>query len=139
MSQVNVIGPDLNTNIYFSDFDFDFSPHPKTGDIVVLKNNNAVQNSIKNLLQTKFGEILFNPDLGSGVKFSMFDPIDNITIYTLEKEITTTINNFEPRASIQNIEIVEDKDKNGIFIYIYYSIINFHQIFTVQVFLQRIR
>lgn len=137
MAQTNIIGSD-NT-VYFSDFDFDFSPHPKTGDITVLKNNLAVQNSIKNLLQTKFGEVLFNPNIGSGIKFSLFEPLDNITKFKIEKQISTTLMSFEPRASLQKVELVEDSLNNGIYVYVYYSVINSYTIYKVQVFLQRIR
>lgn len=137
MSQLNIIGSD-NT-VFYSDFDFDFSPHPKTGDITILKNNLSIQNSIKNLLQTKFGEILFNPDIGSGIKFSLFDPIDNITHYKIKQQISSTLTAFEPRVSLENVELVDDPKNNGIYVYIYFSVINSYTISKVQVFLQRVR
>ena len=45
MATQSIIGQDKT--VYFSDFSFDFSPHPKTGDISVLNNNASVQTAFE--------------------------------------------------------------------------------------------
>jgi len=125
--------------IFFSDFDYSFAAHPKTGDITILQNENSVKNSLKNLLLTKFGEVLFNSQLGSGIYYKLFEPMDNITKVTMQREIETTINNFEPRVSLNSIDITEDTNSQGYFITLYYTLINTYNIQQVTVFLERIR
>lgn len=125
--------------VYFSDFDFSFKPHPKTGDITILKNENAVKNSIKNLLLTKRGEILFDSFIGSGLYYSLFEPLDEITKRTMAIEIGTTISNFEPRASLVAIDVEEDKFNQGYIVTVYFNIINTYETQVVDVFLERIR
>jgi phage baseplate assembly protein W len=133
--------PSLNINntVFFSDFDFDFSAHPKTGDISILTNEAAIKNSIRNLVSTKFGEILFSANIGSGLNDSLFDLMDEITKYSMRMQIETCIKNFEPRVELKNITIQEDKMNQGYSVTIYYRIINTYVIEQVTVFLQKIR
>lgn len=126
-------------DILFSDFSFSFIPNPKTGDITVLSNEKAVKNSIQNLLLTKSGEIVFDSRIGSGLYARLFEPMDNITKRSMETEIINTLNAYEPRVSINQINIIEDLEKQGYYINIYFTIINTYTIQTVEIFLQRNR
>ena len=128
-----------NNTVFFSDFDFKFTPHPKTGDITILKNEAAVKNSIKNLLLTKRKEILFDSRIGSGLYGLLFEPMDMITKISMKTEITALINNFEPRANIGYIDIQEDLINQGYYITLYFSVINTYGTQVVEVFLERIR
>ena len=125
--------------VYFSDFSFDFSPHPKTGDITVLQNDDSIKNSIRNLLKTKYGEILFDTSIGCGLNYSLFDNIDEITKYTIQEEIKNTLSVHEPRVSLSSVSTSEDIPSHGIFVTIYYTTINNYTIQTVSVFLERVR
>jgi len=137
MATQSIIGQDKT--VYFSDFSFDFSPHPKTGDISVLNNNASVQNSIRNLVKTKYGEVLFNAKVGCGLNYMLFDPMDEITKYTIQQEIQTTLGTYEPRVALNGIDIKEDNINQGYFINIFYTIINSYTVQSVAVFLERVR
>lgn len=128
-----------DNTVYFSDFDFDFSPHPMTGDINVLKNDLSIKNSIRNLIQTNYGEILFDSTIGCGLKSSLFDPMDDITKYSMQRDIESTLKIHEPRVSISAISITEDDINHGYYIIIDYTIINNNTGQTVKIFLKRIR
>lgn len=127
-----------DNTIYFSDFSYDFTPHPQTGDITVLKNENAIKSSVKNLLQINFGEILFNSFIGSGLYYKLFEPLDVITLRTMEREIINTLKNHEPRVSLTEIKF-KLNDEHSIMITLYYNIINNIQTQKVDVFLEKIR
>ena len=128
-----------DNTIYFSDFSFDFSPHPKTGDITVLQNDNSIKNSIRNLIQTKYGEILFDTSIGCGLNYSLFDNIDEITKYTIQQEIQNTLSINEPRVSLSSISITEDIPAHGMYITVFYTTINSYTVQSVSVFLERVR
>jgi phage baseplate assembly protein W len=49
----------------YSDFDLDFVAHPVTKDITKKLNENAIAQSIRNLLLTGHYERPFKPELGS--------------------------------------------------------------------------
>lgn len=125
--------------VYFSDFDFDFSPHPMTGDINILKNETAVKNSVRNLIQTKFGEILFDSSIGCGLNHVLFDFMDSISQTTIQRKIEQTLTNYEPRVKLHSVDISEDTMSQGYFVNVYFSIINTTIIENVSVFLKRTR
>jgi phage baseplate assembly protein W len=129
----------VEPTVSFSDFSFDFSPHPKTGDITILKNDAAIKNSIRNIVSTKFGEILFTSRLGCGLNDSLFDVMDNITKYSIRMHIETSIQSFEPRVELTNVSIIEDTINQGYNVSIYYRIINTYEVQSVTIFLEKIR
>ncbi|NBP16963.1 hypothetical protein EBU95_21715, partial [bacterium] len=85
------------TKIY-SDLDFTFTKKPVVGDVALSFDNQAVIRSIRNLLSTKHYERPFDPDIGSNLDALLFENISGITSSSLENEIRTTIENYEPRA-----------------------------------------
>ena len=54
-------------NRQFVDLDLNFKRNPITNDVVSKKGQNAIKQSIKNLVLTRIGEKLFNPIVGSYV------------------------------------------------------------------------
>mgnify|MGYP003352908932 FL=1 len=89
----------------FSDFNLDFTAHPVTGDITKKLNENAIAQSIRDLLLTANYERPFKPDLGSNLKKFLFEPIDNVTTSLIQDSIFQTLTNYEPRVVIQSVEI----------------------------------
>ena len=55
----------------FVDISLAFSPHPLTGDIPVLRDNRAVNASLKNCIMIGVGEKPFNRNFGSQVMDSL--------------------------------------------------------------------
>ena len=93
----------IKSNRGFVDLDLNFNVHPTTKDINKFKNENAIINSVKNLVLTNHYERPFQPDLGSNLKRLLFEPVDNATAALLEREITETIENFEPRVQLRDV------------------------------------
>ena len=50
----------------FKDISLSFEPHPVTKDLTILKNENAIKRSIRNLVTTIPTERFFQPIIGSG-------------------------------------------------------------------------
>ena len=94
----------------FKDISLSFKRHPVTNDIGVLKNADAIKRSVRNLVQTIPSERFFNSTLGSDVRDSLFENspgfVDFGTASIIERQIQTTIENFEPR--IDNLEVNVD-------------------------------
>ena len=87
----------------FKDISFAFEPHPVTKDISVLKNESAILRSVRNLIETIRTERFFNPLLGSNVRSSLFDFIDDGTASIISDQIENVLSNYEPR--IENIKV----------------------------------
>ena len=60
----------------FKDINLSFNAHPVTKDITVLRNENAIKRSVRNLVQTIPTERFFNSILGSQVRDSLFGFVD---------------------------------------------------------------
>ena len=98
----------------FKDISLSFSPHPVTKDLPILKNENAIVRSVRNLVQTIPTERFFNSNLGSDVTDSLFGFVDYGTASLIEDQIVTVVTNFEPR--VENVEVdVEPQQDNNTF------------------------
>ena len=107
----------------FKDINLSFTPHPVTKDLTVIKNANAIKRSIRNIVQTIPGERFFNPILGSDVRSSLFEFVDFGTASVIQKEITTAIENFEPRVYNIQVEAIARPDDNEFEVNIYFDIL----------------
>ena len=87
----------------FKDINLSFKRHPVTNDLVVIKNEDAIKKSVKNIIFTILGEKPYMPLFGTSVNNSLFElanPLDHVRI---SDEIQSTLLNYEPRIS--NIQV----------------------------------
>ena len=104
-----------NTRTY-SDLDFNFTAHPVTGDIVRRFDENSVKAALKNLILTSNYERPFHSEIGSPIKRLMFEPATPMLQVMLERAITDTIINFEPRVELLNVDVVVDPDEYSVYV-----------------------
>ena len=107
----------------FKDISLSFKKHPVTNDIISLTNENAIKRSVRNLIETINQERFFNPLIGSRVKESLFEQVDNGLLTTIKTQIETTINNFEPRVALTNVSCVHPPNTNNLEVSVSYDII----------------
>ena len=107
----------------FKDISLSFKPHPITKDVIPLKNERAIARSVKNLILTELQQRPFQPTLGSRVSGSLFELMDAGSAAVISSEIRNTIDNFEPRVDLQNVEVIPYYDSNSYDITIVYTII----------------
>ena len=123
---------DLSRNIKkFVDISLAFEANPVTGDLSLLKDERAISGAIKNIILTAPGEKPFNRDYGSRVGDYLFDLIDVGTAGLLKLEIERAIKYNEPRAELQNVEVIPNSAANQFDIRIEYKIVGYDQVFTV--------
>ena len=99
-------------NKIYSDIDFTFTKKPVTGDVALSFDNKAVIRSIRNLLSTRKSERPFDPDLGSNIDALLFENFSPLVASLIEREVTDTINNYEPRALLDSVRVSADPDSN---------------------------
>ena len=107
----------------FKDISSSFKVNPLNDDIIATKNATAIARSVRNLVLTKQGERFFNPILGSQVSSLLFENIDKLTASAIADEIRITIDNFEPRVELTNIDVVPDYDNGEFNVTIHYTIV----------------
>ena len=96
----------------FKDLSMTFQSNPLNGDLIAIKNVNAITRSIRNIVLTTPGEKFFDPDFGSNVTRLLFENVDDITASQIQEEIEFSINNYEPRVKLLSVEINPDFDYN---------------------------
>jgi phage baseplate assembly protein W len=126
------------TKIY-SDIDFTFTKKPVTGDVALSFDNKAVIRSIRNLLSTRKYERPFDPELGSNIDALLFENFSPLIASLIEREVTDTINNYEPRALLDSVRVSADPDSNQYDVTITFYIENATLPTTVTLLLERNR
>ena len=107
----------------FKDISASFKVNPLNEALIATKNETAIARSVRNLVLTKQGERFFNPILGSQVSALLFENIDQLTASAIADEIRITIDNFEPRVELTEIEVFPDYDNSEFNVTIRYKII----------------
>ena len=107
----------------FKDISLSFQPHPVTGDLPVLRNERAINKSVKNIVQTIPGEKFFNPNFGSDVRSQLFELVDFGSADLVQKQILTSLANYEPRIDNVVVEVTPRPDRNEFEVTVIYDII----------------
>jgi len=107
----------------FKDISLSFTPHPVTKDLTILKNENAIKKSVRNLIQTIPTERFFNSALGSEVRDSLFDFVDFGTASVIQNQIQITLENFEPRIDNVSVEVLPRPDTNEFEVTVFFIIV----------------
>ena len=107
----------------FKDISLSFEPHPVTKDLPILKNENAIRRSVRNIVQTIPTERFFNSLLGSDIEKSLFEFVDFGTASVIQNQIEISINNFEPRVNNVVVEVDPQPDNNSFTVNVIFDII----------------
>ena len=107
----------------FKDLSMSFQSNPLNQDLIALKNENAIARSLRNIVFTLPGEKFFDPEFGSQISASLFENIDDITASVIVDEITSSVERYEPRVELINVEAFPNFDNNSFDVLIIYNII----------------
>ena len=123
----------------YADLSFDFTANPQTGDVATVKDAVSVKRGIKNILLTAPMERLFQPELGSGIKNLLFEPMTPLTEQRLADACRGAIDAWEKRAEVRNIAVIPEEEYNRYRVAIKFTINNSLETEQVDVFLNRER
>lgn len=123
----------------FKDIAFTFDRHPKTKDVLIKKNEQAIIASIRHLLMTNRGERPFQPELGTTINRLLFENIDYGVAAMLQNQIESTIKEYEPRVELDSVEVEPDIENNGFSATVHFYIIGIPYLQTLDFFLESTR
>ena len=123
----------------YADLSFDFTANPQTGDVATVKDAVSVKRGIKNILLTEGFERLFQPEIGSGIKNILFEPMTPLTEQRLADACRGAIDAWEKRAEVRNIAVIPEEEYNRYRVAIKFKINNSLETDQVDVFLSRER
>ena len=130
------------TPVYYQDFLSDFSCNPTTGALRTVTNEDAINQSIMNLVMTRPGSRPGRNALGSKVLASLFDLAVPASLDILQSSIENVIQNYEPR--VEDVVVVVDRSPDVLLhdeiqVTITYRPINLPQTVTFAFPLKRVR
>jgi len=98
-----------------------FSPTTKP----LLVDIESIYQSIFNILNTKTGERLFEPEFGIDLEGKLFELADDITTLAILQGIISAVSNYEGRVQIDNSNssVTIDRDKNSYFLELVFSVV----------------
>ena len=121
----------------YSDVDISFKAHPVTGDIIKTKNATVIKQSMRQILQTRANERLGHPEIGAGVQELLFEPMNQLTENRLVRNIADSLRMLEPRATIRDIIVMGEPDRNTYRIKIIFTMLGQQTDETFETFLYR--
>lgn len=126
-------------NQTYSDLDLDFIANPNTGNLNIKRDDAAILRALKNVLFTNRYERPFNPEFGSDIHRSLFEPIDSMLALDLVQIIKDAINTYEPRVDLTEVIVDAKPEQNGYLVYMRFFIINSPVERTLEFMLERLR
>jgi len=132
---------DIDRNVrQYTDLDLFFAKKATSKDISKVTDIQAVKRSIRNLVLTNHYEKPFHPEIGSGVRGILFEPMTPLTAHILTRKIEDVIENFEPRARLISVRAIPNLDRNEYECTIEFFVVNAPtELVDLTVFLERLR
>ena len=100
-----------------------FEPVIIGNDIEASYDTQAITNSLFNLFNTRKGERYLFPEYGTDIHRYLFSPLNDITARSVGVSIKRTFETFEPRVTVEDVQVVIIEDQNSFIVNISYLII----------------
>ena len=128
-----------NQDVIYADLRMDMLLNPVNSDVSRSTDEEAIRNSLRNILLTNKGERLFNPGFGGNIRELLFDNIGLGSKEIIEANVESVIKNYEPRIILIKTEISLSPDLNSATITVTFMMINKQEPITLSVILDRAR
>lgn len=126
-------------NNTFSDISTNLEIHPTKKDLLLIRDDEAVKRSIRNLITTNTYERFFTPQKGGNIIANLFENIDRLTLSQIEMRVRSVIENYEPRARLMAVNAVGKGADNSISVNIVFSVLGNSRPVSFDIILERAR
>ena len=99
-------------NRTYKDMAYSMFANPMSGDIGKKTGASAVKGALVSILKTNFGERLFAPEFGTGLRALLFEQMNPITEQRIKKEVESAVARHEPRAEVLGISVKAQEEQN---------------------------
>lgn len=113
----------MNIDNMYSDLDPDLRM-AWDKDIARTVGARAVKNSILGIITTRKGSRPFNPDFGCSLSDELFENMTPLTADTIQRNIVSAIQTYEPRVERLRVEVLALYDDNAVVVTVMFSIVD---------------
>ena len=107
----------------FRDFSLTFEKNAVTNDILSLKNEAAIKESVKNIVLYNFYEKPFDPFFGGNIIGLLFENSTPTMVLEVKNRIEQSIEIHEPRVTAVSVQVQFEEDRNELNCEIQYLIL----------------
>ena len=107
----------------FRDFSLTFEKNAVTNDILSLKNEAAIKESVKNIVLYNFYEKPFDPFFGGNILGLLFENSTPTMVLEVKSRIERAIEIYEPRVTAVSAVVQFEEDRNELNCKIQYLIL----------------
>ncbi len=107
----------------FKDFSLTFEKNAVTNDILSLKNEAAIKESVKNIVLYNFYEKPFDPFFGGNIIGLLFENSTPTMVLEVKNRIEQSIEIHEPRVTAVSVTVQFEEDRNELNCKIQYLIL----------------
>jgi len=133
---INNIMPVSRTYI---DLNISFKPHPATGDLPRIYDENSIRQAIKNIVLTNHSEVPFEPWYGANLVALLFEPVSPIIEHAIERRIRSAIDQQEPRARITELKLNYNESLNSYTVWMSFQALGLDKPVVIDFLLERPR
>ena len=132
---------DITRNVkQYSDLDLFFGKKVVGSDVNKVTDIQAVKRSVRNLVLLNQFEKPFHPEIASGVRDILFEPMTPIVAQIIARKVEDVIENYEPRARLVGVTATPNLDRNEYNITIHFYVVNAPtELVEFDVLLERLR
>jgi len=123
----------------YIDISPNFIPHPISGDIGVLTNEEAVKQALRNMIWTNFGEKPYKPKYGGNIKGYLFKKINFLDKEVIKQNLLDLIKKYEPRVINVKADVDLRNEAQTIVINLFYTIVSISVEQELNIVLTRVR
>ena len=99
-------------NRTYKDLSYSLFANPMSGDVGKKTGAAAVKGAIVSILKTNYNERLFDPEFGTDIRGSLFEPMNPLTEQRMKKKIEVALARHEPRAEVLGISVRAQEEQN---------------------------
>ena len=107
----------------FRDFSLTFEKNAVTNDILSLKNEAAIKESVKNIVLYNFYEKPFDPFFGGNILGLLFENSTPTMVLEVKNRLEQSIEIHEPRVTAVSVTVQFEEDRNELNCKIQYLIL----------------
>jgi len=100
---------------------------PFSGPAVFYSNyttKEAIKNNLLNYFLTNPGERYLRPLFGGGLRATIFEQLDTVTVESLKDNISTSLLGDFPSVEVVELEVTPNEEEQVLKIYLRYNVIN---------------
>ena len=126
-----------NDDIFFSDLPLD-PVVTSTGDMSTVDNKESIKQSLRMIVGTARGSRIFASGYGSRIDGFLFEMYDDSTASRIGDEIRESIQNYERRIKLLDINVIKDDRTFSYEVEVSYQVINTHEVQSLLITLEKL-